>query len=93
MPTREGNLRRLHGKKDFRFIEKDDGEAVSVHFSAIRTGGFRFLGEGRSVRFDCEKGRKGLPAECGRYSVQGSRQLRQRFSNMPIMTMTCRKWK
>lgn len=58
----EGNVKWFNEKKGFGFIEKDGGEDIFVHFSAIQTSGFRTLNEGQRVSFDCEKGQKGLSA-------------------------------
>jgi cold shock protein len=58
----EGNVKWFNEKKGFGFIEKDGGEDIFVHFSAIQTSGFRTLNEGQRVSFDCEKGQKGLAA-------------------------------
>jgi cold shock protein len=58
----EGRVKWFNEKKGFGFIEKDDGEDVFVHFSAIQDSGFKTLTEGQRVSFDVEKGKKGLAA-------------------------------
>jgi len=58
----EGRVKWFNEKKGFGFIEKDDGEDVFVHFSAIQNSGFKTLTEGQRVSFDVEKGKKGLAA-------------------------------
>lgn len=58
----EGRVKWFNEKKGFGFIEKDDGEDIFVHFSAIQSSGFKTLTEGQRVSFDVEKGKKGLAA-------------------------------
>lgn len=58
----EGRVKWFNEKKGFGFIEKDDGEDIFVHFSAIQDTGFKTLTEGQRVSFDVEKGKKGLAA-------------------------------
>ena len=45
------------------FIQRENGEDVFVHFSAIQAGGYRTLEEGARVSFIVKKGPKGLQAE------------------------------
>jgi CspA family cold shock protein len=49
-----GTVKWFNGAKGFGFIERDGGEDVFVHFSAIRGDGFRNLEEGQRVEFDVE---------------------------------------
>ena len=58
----EGKVKWFNEKKGFGFIERDEGEDVFVHFSAITGSGFRTLTEGQRVEFEVEKGPKGLQA-------------------------------
>ena len=59
----EGKVKWFNEEKGFGFIEKNDGEDVFVHFSAIQAAGFKTLTEGQSVRFDVVPGKKGPAAE------------------------------
>ena len=47
----------------FGFIQRESGEDVFVHHSAIQSNGFRSLAEGQRVEFKVTKGQKGLQAE------------------------------
>jgi cold shock protein len=58
----EGKVKWFNEKKGFGFIERDDGDDVFVHFSAITGNGFRTLTEGQRVQFEVQKGPKGLQA-------------------------------
>ncbi|MCB8606595.1 cold-shock protein, partial [Veillonella nakazawae] len=40
----------------FGFIERNGGDDVFVHFSAIQGEGFKTLDEGQKVTFDVEQG-------------------------------------
>lgn len=63
MSEREtGKVKWFNGAKGFGFIEREQGEDVFVHFSAIQGDGFRNLEEGQSVEFSVEQGPKGLRA-------------------------------
>ena len=57
-----GTVKWFNGGKGYGFIEREDGEDVFVHFSAIRGDGYRNLEEGQQVEFDIEQGPKGLQA-------------------------------
>ena len=48
--------------RDTGFIQRQSGEDVFVHFSAIQGDGYRSLNEGRAVEFEVTKGPKGLQA-------------------------------
>ena len=49
--------------KGFGFIQRQTGEDVFVHFSAISMDGYKTLNEGQAVEFEVKKGPKGLQAE------------------------------
>ncbi|QWI78400.1 cold-shock protein (plasmid) [Bacillus mycoides] len=58
----QGKVKWFNAEKGFGFIEREDGEDVFVHFSAIQIDGFKSLDEGQSVTFEVEKGQRGLQA-------------------------------
>jgi len=60
----EGTVKWFSAPKGFGFIQRDgSNEDVFVHFSAIRTEGYRTLKEGQKVKFLLVTGDKGLQAE------------------------------
>ncbi len=59
----EGTVKWFNASKGFGFIEKDDGADVFVHYSAIKSDGYKTLDEGARVRFDVVDGRKGPAAD------------------------------
>ncbi|WP_102947927.1 cold-shock protein, partial [Bacillus thuringiensis] len=52
----------FNGEKGFGFIEREGGDDVFVHFSAIQGEGYKTLEEGQAVTFDLEQGQRGLQA-------------------------------
>ena len=48
--------------KGYGFIAREGADDVFVHYSAIRSPGFKSLEEGQRVEFTVEEGRKGLQA-------------------------------
>jgi CspA family cold shock protein len=52
----------FNGSKGYGFIEREDGDDVFVHYTAIQADGFRNLEEGQRVEFSIEQGPKGLQA-------------------------------
>jgi CspA family cold shock protein len=60
---KQGNVKWFNNEKGFGFIAGEDGKDVFVHFSAIRSAGYKTLEEGARVDFTVTQGKKGLQAE------------------------------
>jgi len=59
----QGTVKWFNNDKGFGFIERDSGEDVFVHYSAIQGNGYRALDEGQRVEFTVAKGPRGLQAQ------------------------------
>ncbi len=59
----EGTVKWFSNEKGYGFIEREGGDDVFVHHSAIEMDGYRTLTEGQRVQFDVEQGDKGLQAK------------------------------
>jgi cold shock-like protein cspLA len=57
-----GKVKWFSADKGFGFIERENGNDVFVHFSAIESDGFKTLEEGQAVTFDVVDGSKGPQA-------------------------------
>ena len=58
----EGTVKWFSNEKGYGFIERDEGDDVFVHHSAIVMDGYRTLREGQRVEFEVVQGDKGLQA-------------------------------
>ncbi|NOU98618.1 cold-shock protein [Paenibacillus planticolens] len=58
-----GTVKWFNAEKGFGFIQRENGEDVFVHFSAIQSEGFKSLDEGQRVEFNVVKGQRGPQAE------------------------------
>ncbi|CAM3815236.1 cold shock protein CspC [Actinomycetes bacterium NPDC127524] len=58
----QGTVKWFNAEKGFGFIEREGGDDVFVHFSAIQSEGFKSLDEGQKVTFDVEQGARGAQA-------------------------------
>ena len=59
----QGTVKWFNASKGYGFIQRQTGEDVFVHYSAIQADGYRSLNEGQAVEFEVRKGPKGLQAE------------------------------
>lgn len=57
-----GVVKWFNTEKGFGLIEREGGEDVFVHFSAINCDGYRSLNEGQKVWFEIEPGQHGPQA-------------------------------
>jgi len=58
-----GTVKWFNSGKGYGFLARENGADVFVHFTAIRSDGFRTLEEGQRVEFSIEQGQKGPQAK------------------------------
>ena len=58
----KGTVKWFNGAKGYGFIQRSTGEDVFVHFSSIKSEGFRSLHEDQRVSFEVNADPKGLRA-------------------------------
>ncbi len=58
----QGTVKWFNASKGFGFIQRQSGEDVFVHFSAIMADGYKSLNDGQAVEFEVVRGPKGLQA-------------------------------
>lgn len=59
----QGVVKWFNNEKGYGFIQRDSGDDVFVHHSAIQAEGFRSLNEGDQVEFSVTQGPKGYQAQ------------------------------
>ena len=57
-----GTVKWFNSDKGFGFITGSNDKDVFVHFSSIKTDGFKSLEEGQKVSYDVEQGNRGPQA-------------------------------
>ncbi|MEG0013163.1 MAG: cold-shock protein CspD [Clostridium sp.] len=57
-----GKVKWFNAEKGFGFIERESGDDVFVHFTAIQGDGFKTLEEGQTVEFEIVEGNRGPQA-------------------------------
>jgi CspA family cold shock protein len=58
----QGKVKWFNNQKGYGFIEGESGSDIFVHYSAIKSDGFKTLNEGELVQYDVVDGPKGKQA-------------------------------
>jgi len=58
----QGTVKWFSAEKGYGFIQREGGDDVFVHFSAVQDEGFKTLEEGQKVEFEITKGDRGPQA-------------------------------
>jgi cold shock protein len=56
--TEQGTVKWFNASKGYGFIQRQTGEDVFVHFSAIMMDGYKSLHEGQAVEFEVKRARR-----------------------------------
>jgi Cold shock proteins len=59
----KGTVKWFNNAKGFGFIGQESGPDVFVHYSAVKSEGYKSLQEGDQVEFEIVQGQKGPQAE------------------------------
>ncbi len=62
MAREQGVVKWFNAAKGYGFIQRQSGEDVFVHFSAIQAEGYKSLNGGQLVEFEVKQGPEGLQA-------------------------------
>lgn len=60
--TMKGTVKWFNNQKGYGFISDESGKDVFVHYTGIKSEGFKSLDEGQAVEFDVTEGTKGPQA-------------------------------
>ena len=69
----EGTVKWFSNEKGYGFIEREGGDDVFVHHSAIEMDGYRTLTEGQRVQFDRDKLARSISVACRKRPVDPER--------------------
>lgn len=59
----KGTVKWFNDSKGYGFIHPQEGDDIFVHFSAIKSEGFRTLAEGEDVEFEVRESENGSQAD------------------------------